>query len=62
MKSNYVGRQIITCNKCGKPSSTHSTNRNMCYRCKPKCKEIHWFPKQDADRAALKAKKETAKS
>lgn len=55
MNKNYIGRQKLNCNKCGKTFSTHSTNRNMCYTCKPKCKEIHWFSKQDSERA-LQAK------
>jgi uncharacterized Zn ribbon protein len=56
MSNKYIGRQIVICNKCNSKFSTHSKNRNMCYHCKPKCKEIHWFPKQDQERA-LKDKK-----
>lgn len=37
------GRFKRVCNKCGKPFSTHSTNRYICYRCKDYCRETHYF-------------------
>ena len=42
------GRQVITCIKCGKPQSTHSTNRDHCHACIPKCKSINTFPPKKA--------------
>lgn len=41
------GRRKLKCTQCGKPFSTHSTNRDVCHRCKPKCKEIHYFVKKE---------------
>ena len=38
------GRKVIVCKKCGKNQSTHSTNREYCHECVPKCKEINTFP------------------
>jgi len=32
-----------TCIKCEKKFSTHSTDRQDCYSCRPKCREIHYF-------------------
>ena len=37
------GRKVITCIKCGAPQSTHSSNRQHCHKCKPKCREKHTF-------------------
>jgi len=31
------------CIKCGNSFSTHSTDREDCYKCRKKCNEIHHF-------------------
>lgn len=36
-------RHQETCVKCHLKFSTHSTNRFICYECKPKCREVHDF-------------------
>ena len=47
------GRTTITCAKCGKSQSTHSTNRDCCHACVPKCRAIHVFlPKIKAEEAS----------
>lgn len=38
-----VGRRKLVCNKCSKEFSTHSTDRNVCYKCKDYCREKHYF-------------------
>lgn len=38
-----MGREKRECNKCGKKFSTHSSDRQLCHDCKPKCREIHNF-------------------
>ena len=43
MSMKKPGRVKLVCNKCQKPFSTHSTNRNMCYKCKDYCRETHYF-------------------
>ena len=35
-------RVKVTC-QCGKEFSTHSTHRQVCFTCKPKCAERHSF-------------------
>jgi hypothetical protein len=37
------GRFYLTCTRCKKEFSTHSTNRKQCHTCLPKCREIHAF-------------------
>lgn len=37
------GRKTIKCVKCGKSQKTHSTNRQHCHGCLPKCREKHYF-------------------
>lgn len=45
MKKNKIpGRRKLKCIRCEKEFSTHSSNRDKCYKCVPKCKEIHEFP------------------
>ena len=51
-----AGRVKIRCCKCEKEFSTHSTNRKHCYKCIPKCKEIHLFKGIFANRAKLSEK------
>jgi len=56
------GRTKLTCNKCSKPFSTHSTNRSFCYSCKDYCRERHYFldsPKK-VEKKDEKGKKEKA--
>jgi len=50
-KVKKAGRVRSSCIKCGSEYSTHSSNRNMCHKCKPKCRERHRFV------AAVKPKK-----
>jgi len=38
-----AGRRKLVCNKCGAQFSTHSTDRNMCYKCKDYCRDKHFF-------------------
>ncbi len=42
-KERKHGRVRLNCDKCGVEFSTHSSNRNLCYKCKPKCYEWHDF-------------------
>jgi hypothetical protein len=42
------GRQKLTCPRCNRQFSTHSSNRVACHVCVPKCQEIHYFPKKKA--------------
>lgn len=43
---------------CGTEFSKYGNNpREVCYKCKPKCNEIHYFPKQV--KKAIIAKVET---
>ena len=51
MSEHKPGRVKLKCIKegCGKEFSTHSTNREFCHECKPKCKEIHYFPKKSKE-------------
>lgn len=44
-KIKKPGRFKLTCEKCQKEFSTHSTNRQRCYQCSPKCIAIHDFKK-----------------
>jgi hypothetical protein len=44
------GRKEIRCIKCGRAQSTHSSNRDLCHACKPKCREKHYFNEQAAKR------------
>lgn len=37
------GRRSLECIKCQQVFSTHSSNRELCYKCKPKCRERHVF-------------------
>jgi len=37
------GRFQVTCSSCQKEFSTHSTNRDRCHSCLPKCRERHFF-------------------
>jgi len=37
------GRRKLNCKRCGAEFSTHSSNRDVCHTCIPKCKEIHYF-------------------
>jgi hypothetical protein len=46
-------RTKLTCTKCNKPFSTHSTNRQLCHTCKPKCRDTHYF--DAATKARLRA-------
>lgn len=60
MSSKEPQRWKRTCIKCQKEFSTHSTNRQDCYSCRPKCREIHYFYSQDKKRQEeAKAKAET---
>ena len=43
IKVKIPGRVKLVCINCGKEFTTHSTNREKCYRCLPKCTEIHYF-------------------
>ena len=54
-KTKVPGRTKMVCGSCSKEFSTHSTNRNQCYTCKPKCSEKHYFTD------LLKSRKEKAK-
>lgn len=45
MACKVPGRVKKTCGKCGKPFSTHSSNRSLCHTCLPKCRERHAFSK-----------------
>jgi hypothetical protein len=38
-----AGRIKVKCTKCGAQFSTHSSNRDKCHRCLPKCRETHYF-------------------
>ena len=42
------GRVKLVCVKpeCGKAFSTHSSNREFCHTCKPRCTERHTFVKK----------------
>lgn len=42
-KDKIPGRQKLICNKCEATFSTHSSNRDLCHKCKPKCQEKHYF-------------------
>ena len=42
-KNSKPGRVRLNCDLCGKEFSTHSSDRTTCYKCKPKCYEIHYF-------------------
>jgi len=42
-KVKKPGRFKRECVKCKKPFSTHSTNRESCHVCVPKCIAIHHF-------------------
>ena len=42
-KLKKPGRVRLNCSRCGAPFSTHSSNRGVCFSCKPKCREIHTF-------------------
>jgi hypothetical protein len=37
------GRVKLTCKRCQATFSTHSSNRDVCHKCRPKCREIHYF-------------------
>jgi hypothetical protein len=37
------GRVKLICIKCEDEFKTHSSNRRMCHKCLPKCKERHYF-------------------
>jgi hypothetical protein len=43
-----------TCIKCQKKFSTHSTDRQDCYSCRPKCREIHYFHRQKKNQEQTK--------
>ena len=43
MKTRKAGRVELSCRTCGKKFSTHSSNREVCHSCKPKCGERHYF-------------------
>ena len=47
------GRVELVCGRCKTKFSTHSTNRTLCHKCLPKCKEIHLFKKDGVKRAKL---------
>lgn len=42
------GRVKLVCvtPNCGKAFSTHSSNRTVCHKCKPKCTDVHYFDKK----------------
>jgi hypothetical protein len=44
-KEKKLGRVKLICVKeeCDNKFSTHSSNRTVCHKCKPKCREIHIF-------------------
>ena len=42
-KDRKPGRVTLKCVRCTKEFSTHSTNRDHCHECKPKCGEVHYF-------------------
>jgi len=42
-KSEYVGRVKKNCKRCNDLFSTHSSNRDLCHKCRPKCRERHYF-------------------
>lgn len=42
-KTRKPGRVRLICIRCSAEFSTHSTNRKICYKCQPKCREIHYF-------------------
>jgi len=48
------GRIKLKCVRdgCGKEFSTHSSNREVCHTCKPKCNEIHYFIKKVKEQTA----------
>jgi hypothetical protein len=51
-----TSRMKKVCGRCSKEFSTHSTNRDQCYKCKPKCTEHHDF-RDLQRRRELEAKK-----
>ena len=42
-KVKFPGRVKLICQRCEENFSTHSSNRKVCHKCKPKCKERHYF-------------------
>lgn len=57
-KKVYVGRQTLKCanEACGKDFSTHSSNRTVCHKCKPKCRDIHYFDKKKVETVVTETK------
>ena len=54
------GRVKLICTKCSGSFSTHSSNRQICYKCIGKCREIHYFKGILASQAKNKKEKEKA--
>lgn len=42
-KVSRPGRVRLNCSQCKAEFSTHSSNRTKCYKCLPKCTELHVF-------------------
>ena len=42
-KEKTLGRVKLNCKRCTAAFSTHSSNRDVCHTCKPKCAEVHDF-------------------
>lgn len=43
MAMKKPGRVRSICIRCEANFSTHSSNRQMCHKCLPKCREKHYF-------------------
>ena len=42
------GRWKRVCSACKGDFSTHSSDREVCHKCRPKCRETHEFKKRPA--------------
>ena len=47
--SKGMGRVKLVCKRCQAEFSTHSSNRDVCHKCKPKCRETHYFDNRVTD-------------
>jgi hypothetical protein len=43
-KLKKPGRVELLCIRCEAVFKTHSSNRQVCHKCLPKCTEKHYFP------------------
>lgn len=53
-KMKKPGRVKLICMKCEDEFKTHSSNRKVCHKCKPKCTEKHYFFAADMRKTAEK--------